>query len=115
MKQKEAMDAVVPLRPPRFLQSTGTTTPRPTGCSSSMVIAPASRLLPGLLAACVAATAARASGFTDEGQTQLAANHQHGPIALTADGRWLAHVDAANTLHRTAVADRAQGGDVAFD
>lgn len=54
------------------------------------------------LALALAAPAAHAGGYTGEQDTLYGLVHQRGPIALSADGRWLARVDAGNVLHRAA-------------
>ena len=77
-----------------------------------MNLAGASRILLGLAAACAVATAARAEGFTDEEETLFAIDQQHGPIALSGDGRWRVHVDAANVMHRASLADPSQSREL---
>lgn len=74
------------------------------------------RLAASLIAALLAcaSTLAGANGSSWQEDTRGDNALQQGPLALSADGRWRVHVDAADVMHRVNLADPKQAASVAL-
>lgn len=67
----------------------------------------------GALLACASASAG-ANGSSWQEDTRGNNALQQGPLALSADGRWRVHVDAADVMHRVNLADPKQAASIAL-